>query len=168
VVRNCNPERIFGRVEVSESGCWLYTGGISSGGYGVVSIHNKSTQAHRVAYELRIGPIPKGLCVLHKCDIRRCINPDHLFLGTLGENNTDRERKGRSDDRRGERNPCSKLTADTVRRIRKAHATGTRPQRLIAETFGVTQSHVSAIILRQVWAWLDEEPATNGPRARRN
>lgn len=76
-------------------GCWLWTGRLSVVGYGQIKQHYQTRHAHRVSYELNIGPIPPGLVVCHTCDVRACVNPDHLWLGTFGDNNRDREAKGR-------------------------------------------------------------------------
>jgi hypothetical protein len=64
-------------------------------GYGVVNIGNTYGGAHRLSYTLNVGEIPQGLHVLHKCDNRKCVNPNHLFLGTQKDNNQDMGRKGR-------------------------------------------------------------------------
>lgn len=145
-MRNCDPARIFARIEQSESGCWLYTGGISSSGYGVLSVKGRSAHAHRVAYEIRCGAIPDGQCVLHRCDVRRCINPDHLFLGTLADNNRDTMNKGRTADRRGEKNTQMKFTDEQVGRMRSMYATRRYSQRQLAAAFGASQQHVSDIV----------------------
>jgi len=147
----CNPERIFGRVERTPDGCWLYLGGRSSRGYGVVSVRGRAATAHRLAYLLRVGPIPPGLCVLHRCDTPRCINPEHLFLGTKGENNADRKRKGRNADRRGERNTQAKLTPEQVDDIRSLYTGGSTSQRQLADRFGICQQQVSAIVRGVAW-----------------
>jgi hypothetical protein len=80
------------------SGCWLWTGGINTWGYGVLHRRgaHESISAHRAAWELHRGPIPNGLFVLHKCDTRMCVNPDHLFLGTQRDNIHDCMAKGRN------------------------------------------------------------------------
>lgn len=150
-MKRTDPARIFERIVISESGCWLYQRGLSGKGYGIISIKDRAVQAHRVAYELRRGPIPEGLCVLHKCDVPRCINPDHLFLGTLGENNTDREQKGRSADRKGEANTRSKLTNEQIVSIIR-DCEGELSQAAVGRKYGISQQTVSKIVRRLRWA----------------
>lgn len=77
------------------TGCWTWIGGFGSEGYGRVSIGRYRTGAHRHSYILFVDAIPKGLMVLHSCDVRSCVNPDHLFLGTHKDNASDMARKGR-------------------------------------------------------------------------
>lgn len=81
------------------SGCWLWGGSEGTQGYGQfgVRVGGKSMPklAHRVAWALYRGPIPDGICVLHRCDVRLCVNPDHLFLGSVPDNQRDMARKGR-------------------------------------------------------------------------
>ena len=97
-------------VKYSDSGCWLWQRHLTHNGYGVVSHQSKNQRAHRVAYMLATGQIPKGLQVCHHCDNRRCINPDHLFLGTQLSNMRDMISKGRKVVARGERHHDAKLT----------------------------------------------------------
>ena len=79
------------------SGCWLWSGApLQNTGYGRIRVGQISKRAHRVSYELNIGVIPQGLSVLHRCDVPSCVNPRHLFLGTLLDNNRDRDAKGRN------------------------------------------------------------------------
>lgn len=150
--RDSGPTRIFNRITKSRRGCWLYTGGISASGYGIVSVNNKSVAVHRLSYELRVAPIPRGLCVLHRCDVKHCINPKHLFLGTRGDNNADRKQKGRNADRRGEKNTQAKLTPDGVERIRRSYATGKFSQRELGDIHGISQQQVSAIVTGLQWS----------------
>ncbi len=87
-------ERFLKYVEKLES-CWEWRGARSGDGYGTFQLPNKLIGAHRMAYILYKGEIPAGLCVCHKCDNPICINPEHLFLGTVVDNNRDRDTKGR-------------------------------------------------------------------------
>lgn len=82
-------------IPVPESGCWLWTRHLAEGGYGSFGEGGKHHRAHRIAYEVYVGPIPEGMFVCHKCDTRSCCNPDHLFLGTQSDNIKDMYRKGR-------------------------------------------------------------------------
>lgn len=119
-------DRVLDRIEiVTESGCWIFMGGISEG-YGIVSMPGPRgtvpERAHRLSYVHFKGPVPDGLFVCHRCDIRCCCNPHHLFLGTQQVNNTDMANKDRT--RFGEDQHMAKLTAELVRAMRVRHASG--------------------------------------------
>jgi hypothetical protein len=143
-----------------ETGCWLWTGARKENGYGsfglsipVGSVTGRVTvYAHRWAYEHFIGPIPEGLFVCHRCDIRRCVNPAHLFLGTHADNMADMKTKGRS--LRGARHNMAQLSESAVLEIRRLWATGAITQRELAAQFGVTKQDVSAIVRGVVWRHL--------------
>jgi hypothetical protein len=110
-------------IPVPHCGCHIWLGGLSGKGYGIVSTGGQgSTMAHRAAWQVARGPIPKGMHVLHTCDVPSCINPDHLFLGTNQDNVDDKVRKGRAKlagkvNRRGQRNPSAVLTEAEVLKI---------------------------------------------------
>ncbi len=90
------PERIeFYSIPEPNSGCWLWTGSLTSGGYGCCWWDGKQTNAHRFSWLAYRGEIPSGQLVLHKCDMPSCVNPDHLFLGTAADNMRDMVAKGR-------------------------------------------------------------------------
>lgn len=131
-------------------GCWLWTGALSHNGYGFFKMHPKMVKTHRFAYERFIGPIPDGMLVCHHCDVPRCVNPAHLFVGTHADNHSDREIKGRGRRLHGETNPRSKITAADVYVIRAACGAGTS-QQAVADQFGITQGMVSRIMRGVAW-----------------
>ena len=76
------------------SGCWLWDGGVNPSGYGVLGIIGRNQRAHRVSFEEFNGPIPEGMHVLHRCDVKSCVNPNHLYAGTVQDNANDRVKRG--------------------------------------------------------------------------
>ncbi|RPJ19493.1 MAG: HNH endonuclease, partial [Planctomycetaceae bacterium] len=113
-------ERFWEKVRKTD-GCWEWTAFLVHG-YGQFQRSRAigPQRAHRVSWELHNGPIPAGMCVCHRCDNRRCVRPDHLFLGTYADNSADMIRKGRArkGSRPGQANHMSKLTDADVARIR--------------------------------------------------
>ena len=114
--RILRPEDVFHEKYEKTDSCWNWTGTKHQYGYGIFIVKNKSLRAHRFSYELHKGPIPTGLVVLHSCDNPLCVNPDHLSVGTRGDNNRDAVSKGRNAF--GERNGHAKLSAQDVEDIR--------------------------------------------------
>ncbi len=106
--------------------------------------------AHRFSWELHNGPIPKGFCVLHRCDNPPCVRPDHLFLGTHLENIRDMVKKNRGYDRHGEKNPRAKLTERKVIEIRRRYELG-ETQESLGREYGFVQAYISQIVLRKIW-----------------
>lgn len=145
---------IFDRAMIRPSGCWEFIGSLDGGGYGHLTYRGKNVRAHRIAYDLCVGDIPKGQHVLHACDNRPCVNPDHLFLGTNQDNIDDMIAKERNN--RGERNGMAVLTEDDVREIRQLLSTGTYTQSEIGDMFGVTRGAVKSIKLGKTWKYLDK------------
>ena len=89
-------ERFYAKfVPEPNSGCWLWIGTGTRNGYGQFWFDGQFQLAHRAARQIFVGPIPADLCVLHRCDVKGCVNPDHLFLGTQRDNMLDSSRKGR-------------------------------------------------------------------------
>ena len=88
-------ERFIRKVKISgRNDCWLWTGGLNQG-YGYFRFEGRTEGAHRVSHKLFKGPIPKGMDTMHACDVRNCVNPNHLSVGTRKENVWDCVRKGR-------------------------------------------------------------------------
>lgn len=140
-------ERFNKKYQIQENGCWLWTGGTRLNGKGVAYPRHwtddfKSMGAHRFAYELAHGEIPKAMYVCHKCDTPLCVNPDHLFVGTHHDNMRDMVQKKRSFIGRGESKiGRSKLTNEQAHQIRLMQI----PQSKIAVIFGVSQTTIGRI-----------------------
>lgn len=142
------PARIWRYVNKTES-CWLWTGGLSKG-YGHCASHNGTKEAHRVVWELVVGPIPKGMELCHNCpggDRPECVNPAHMFVGTRQDNVDDAIKKGRHVH--GERVKNSKLKEQDVRTIRNLF--GTMTQREIAKLFNIGEMTISSIKTGRIW-----------------
>jgi hypothetical protein len=146
-------ERFLAKVSPEPTcGCWLWKG-FDRSGYGCIFIGEKYALAHRVAWTLFRGEIPAGMQVCHRCDVRACVNPDHLFLGTPAENSADMKRKGRSSA--GEKNGNAKLDASQVRTIKALLAEGEEIG-AVAARFGVTRSAVKGIRSGRSWRHLQD------------
>lgn len=129
--------------------CREWTGGIDEDGYGRFRVgHHGVFKAHRYAWQLATGEDPGALCVLHKCDNRRCVRPDHLFLGTRPENMADMAEKHRSTI--GERNPRARLTNAAVVEIRARLSAG-ESHASLARAFGVSTRTIQGIHAGNRW-----------------
>lgn len=131
-----------------ETGCWIWTAS-TRGGYGYFW-YDKSESAHRVSYEHFIGPIPDGLDVLHTCDNKLCVNPEHLFVGTHQDNMFDMSEKGRSTI--GERYPNSKLTEESVRSIRQRYDTQYISYSELSKMYNISKAQIGCIIRGENWS----------------
>jgi hypothetical protein len=126
--------------------CVIWSGRRQRQGYGVRYFRGKSWLVHRLAWEEAHGPIPDGLCVLHRCDNPPCYNLDHLFLGTRADNIADMEAKGRARKVRGEAHGLSRLSDGEVRELRDLYAAGGVRQSDLAAQFAIGQTTVCEIV----------------------
>jgi hypothetical protein len=133
----------------NNNGCILWTGSMHETGYGKFNwIGGSYMLAHRASYELFVGKIPDKLYVCHKCDIRNCVNPEHLFLGTHLDNMIDRDRKGRNKIRFGADNPATKLNQNQVKEIRLR---SNENRHILAKEYNVSATNITAIQVRRIW-----------------
>lgn len=134
------------------SGCWLWLGAKHAKGYGHFKMptgkgDGRVEKAHRIAYSLYVGEIPRGLMVLHKCDTPACVNPDHLFLGTNDDNMKDMVAKGRGNAPRGEDQHLARLSESAVEAIRTSCETGVA----MARQNGVSPQAICDVRKRKTW-----------------
>jgi hypothetical protein len=148
-----DAERFWTKVNKTE-GCWEWTAGLKKPElYGKFKLNKRTLLAHRVSYAMS-HPLTidllehREICVCHRCDNPRCVNPAHLFLGSISDNNKDKDDKGRGIACRGEKHSSSKLTENAVREIRTQYANGGITQKQLALEYGVSLSLISLIKLR--------------------
>lgn len=158
-------EQLFWKHAKKSKGCWHWNGSKLKFGYGRVKHFQKEYKAHRASWIIHFGKIPRGLCVLHKCDNPSCTNPKHLFLGTGLDNIQDRQRKNRQASgvragtithpeklRRGESHPFRKLTNNAVIKMRQIYMSGDMGFHKIAKLFFVSKPSAMAAIKGKTWA----------------
>jgi len=146
-------------------GCWLWTASLCSSGYGSFLFEGRVERAHRVSWVLSSGDVPAGLCVLHHCDNRRCVNPAHLYVGTKKDNARDREERGRSNhatglrhgrhthpgQTAGSRNGRAKLRERDVALLLKKHFKQGRRKADLAREYGLSKTTVGHIVSGKLW-----------------
>ncbi len=150
------PERFVRKLK-REGECVVWAEGKDKNGYGQFWYERSNkTRAHRWAYLWHYGSIPDGMAILHKCDNPPCVNPLHLWAGTLAENSKDCVAKRRH--RFGESHNFARLTNAQVLEIRERCYAGERQSKLAVE-YGITEGFVSVIACNKAWKYLDQKPA---------
>jgi hypothetical protein len=148
------PQRLFDRIGSQyhvnpTTGCWEWSGSKDKDGYGKIHARENGIlvrfSAHRLSYMLHNGDIPEGLWVLHKCDNPSCINPDHLFLGSVKDNVRDMNGKGR--------HRKEKLTEPEVMEMYRSHQNGVSAYQIAAK-FGISHNHAWKIVTGKAWVHL--------------
>lgn len=127
--------------KVDKNGCWLWMRAMMRNGYGLKWHREKFDGAHRVSWLIHHGEIPSGISVLHRCDVKKCVNPEHLFLGTQKENLLDMAIKGRT---------TSRFTETEVRAMKKMRLSG-KTLRAIGSVFGVRKQTIHEIVSGHTW-----------------
>lgn len=147
--------RFWNFVQRTES-CWLWTGALNDAGYGIFRMNGRNYRATHISLWIYKRPVPSGLCVLHKCDNRACVNPDHLYIGDKGRNIQDAYDRGRrpridvGEQNQGSRNGMSKLTETDVIEI-KQRIQARETNKSIAADFGVDPGAIWAIRTGKTW-----------------
>jgi len=144
-------ERFYKRVNKTPT-CWLWIGGKRSR-YGLFTIEGDREQsAHRFSWEyFNNKKVPKGMCVLHRCDKGLCVNPKHLFIGTHLDNMRDMVRKGRKNPVYGEKHHRAKLKEWQVKEIRESYIPRVVTRVYLSKKYGVSVSVVYRIVSRKGW-----------------
>jgi len=153
--------KLLKNIEISQSGCWEWKGKFRDNGYGVFTVFKKKIQScHRASWLIHNGEIPKGLYVCHKCDNKKCCNPDHLYLGTALQNTKDAIERGlfpngpnKKKGKVGSKNIKAKLNENDVLDIKKLIVNNEKT-RDIAERYNVSKSTILSIRKGKTWTHL--------------
>lgn len=143
-------ERFWSKVNKGgDEECWHWVRGKDKDGYGIFWLNNTNIRAHRLAFILANGQIPKNMFVCHRCDNPSCVNPAHLFAGSSRDNINDMMAKGRT--LKGENSNGAKLKEDQVTEIKGIYSTGKVSSRQMAKRFGVSKNTILRIVNGDTW-----------------
>lgn len=149
-------DRFIEKVSFASNGCWEWTSSIDGSGYGLFMMGSRADgtrgarRASRVSYELHVGPIGNS-CVCHRCDNRRCVNPEHLFLGSRYDNMQDMLTKGRGPNQAGEKNGNARLSLAQATEIFQRYHTGGVTFAQLASEYGVGITTVGDLVSGKTW-----------------
>lgn len=159
-------DRLLAKVVIEIDGCWLWQGTTNNAGYGTIGLGDRGEGkgfAHRVSYEEHVGSIPPGLFVCHRCDVKTCVNPDHLFVGTQQDNLDDAASKGRmlsggnwkaahdSSICKGSKHGMAKLTEAEVVEVINSFASSNITKQQLAKQYGVCRATIRNIVTGRNW-----------------
>jgi hypothetical protein len=158
--------RLLEQIEPNpDTDCWVWQGNKNAKGYGRLSYYRSGKTryllAHRVSYALRYRQDPGSMCVCHTCDNPACVNPEHLFLGTVGDNNRDAFKKGRNKTvgeypKKGVNNPIARYTEAQIKEMRRLYNDGATVRDLVAK-FGGSRGGIYAIVNYINWAHIPDD-----------
>lgn len=153
-------DRFWSKVDKSGE-CWLWTAATTPAGYGVFWYAGRLEAAHRVSLKLTGVLLQPHECALHRCDVRLCVRPDHIFVGSRGDNNRDTVAKGRHRSQiygkesyshmRGANNPNAKMTPEMVHYARRQVEMYHRSKASVARELGVSRGTIERVVSRAAW-----------------
>lgn len=135
---------------VLKTRCWVFVGARTKPRF---RVGGRNVQMSRYSYEAHVGPIPDGLLVCHHCDNPKCVNPEHLFLGTSADNTQDMVRKGRKASQKGECHSQAKLTDEQIAEVRRRYERHcpVNGGLALAREFGVSKATISMVVNGRIW-----------------
>lgn len=142
------PDRFLSKVEITDD-CWIWKAALTQEGYGTFWWDGKTGPAHRYAWSYYHGDIPKRMVICHSCDIPSCVNPNHLFIGTVQDNHSDMVEKRRNVS--GEKSGLSKLKEIQVIEIREKYKSGNYSSTDLSKYYGITRENVWCIVKNKTW-----------------
>lgn len=164
VVTDDLRQRFFAKTVSADSGCLIWTGAIQKNGYGAFKLCGKKLDSHVAAWRIAHNgvPVPFGQVVMHSCDCRACVNPEHLVIGTQSANMLQAHVDGRGHDfhARGESRPNAILNEPLVRAIRHMYVPRVCSHRRVAEILGIEPHLVRNVLCGRTWKHVEGGDAT--------
>ena len=138
---------------IRQGECLIWTGARNNCGYGLIRFNGKSCTVHRVSFTVHKGEIPAGMVIMHACDNRLCVNPEHLSIGTHSDNTRDMDSKARCKRTKGSQHHKATLTEEAAAEIRRRYKPYCRANSTyaLAREFSVSQSTIKAVLQGTTW-----------------